>query len=54
MRTTFHKMCATLGGLVLLLGAGIVTDSPLVIFVWLAVSASLLLAGRAFSFQQKH
>lgn len=47
-----QKACAFAGGTALLMGAGIVTVNPVVIFGWLAVSASLLYAGKAFVFQQ--
>lgn len=53
MRTLFRKACAAMGSLAILLGAGIVTENPLVIVAWLAGSVSLLLMGRAFTFQQK-
>ncbi|WP_290433513.1 MULTISPECIES: hypothetical protein [Bacteroidales] len=47
-----QKACALTGGTSLLMGAGIVTESPVVIIGWLAISVSLLYAGKAFSFQQ--
>lgn len=47
-----QKACAVIGGTALLMGAGIVTGNPVVILGWLAVSASLLYAGKAFVFQQ--
>lgn len=52
MRTTFRKVCAVMGGVALLTGGGIATDSIPAILVWLVISVALLYAGRAFSFQQ--
>lgn len=47
-----QKACAFAGGTALLMGTGIVTESPTVVIVWLTISVSLLYAGKAFSFQQ--
>ena len=53
MKKKIQKACAVVGGTALIMGAGIVTESPIVILVWLTVSISLLYAGKAFSFQEK-
>ncbi len=53
MRTIFQKVCAVGGSIVFLAGAAFVGDSLAVAVAWLAVSISLLIAGRAFTFQQK-
>lgn len=47
-----QKACAFAGGTALLMGTGVVTESPIAMFVWLTVTVSLLYAGKAFSFQQ--
>lgn len=52
MKKKIQNACAVIGGTALLMGAGIVTESPVVMFVWLTISVSLLYAGKAFSFQQ--
>lgn len=48
-----RKVCACCGGLLLLLGAGLDTESPIAMAGYLAVVAALLYAGRAFSFQKR-
>lgn len=53
MKKKIQNACAVIGATTLIMGAGLVTESPIVIIAWLAISVSLLYAGKAFSFQQK-
>lgn len=52
MKKKIQNVCAAAGGITLVMGAGIVTENPIVLLVWLAISVSLLYVGKAFSFQQ--
>lgn len=52
MKKKIQKACAVIGGTALLMGAGIVTENPIILIVWLTISVSLLYVGKAFSFQQ--
>ncbi len=52
MKKKIQNACALAGGTTLIMGTGIVTESPIVILIWLAISVSLLYIGKAFSFQQ--
>lgn len=52
MKKKIQDVCAAIGVTTLLMGAGIVTENPIVVLVWLTVSVSLLYIGKAFSFQQ--
>lgn len=53
MKTTLRKACAVMGGTLLLVGGAFVGESLTLAAAWLVASVSLLLAGRAFTFQQK-
>lgn len=53
MRIILRKACAVVGGAAFLAGAAFVGESLAYAVAWLAVSVSLLLAGQAFTFQQK-
>lgn len=52
MKKKIQNACAVIGGTSLIMGAGIVTENPIVLLVWLTISVSLLYVGKAFSFQQ--
>lgn len=52
MKKKIQNACALAGGTALIMGAGIVTENPILLLVWLTISVSLLYAGKAFGFQQ--
>lgn len=52
MKKKIQNVCAVIGGTTLIMGAGLETESPIVVLVWLTISISLLYVGKAFIFQQ--
>lgn len=53
MKTYLRRFAAVAGFIMLLAGTAFVANSLALAVAWLAVSVSLLFAGRTFTFQQK-